>query len=121
MQATLKFDPSRFVPPELIKAEVRGGIVSYVEDQNGNITIGLGPPENVGKLGPVFRNDNKSNSENKFSFAGLETVIFSDAILHYQNAVTDMDLTARLHDLAITMSEDQALVLRSDWRNKTRV
>ena len=110
LQATLKFDPSRFVPPELIKAEVRGGIVSYVEDERGNITIGLGPPENVGKLGPVFRNDNKSNSENKFSFAGLETVIFSDAILHYQNAVTDMDLTARLHDLAITMSEDQALV-----------
>ncbi len=110
LRATLKSDASAILRPKLVSADIRGGIVSYVEDAEGEITIGLGPPENVGRLGPVYKNTGQTALGRKMDIGALETISLSDVTLHYQNAISDIDIVARLDRLATSFSSDGAVV-----------
>ncbi|WP_427450697.1 DUF3971 domain-containing protein [Litorimonas sp. WD9-15] len=110
LRATLKSDASAILRPKLVSADIRGGIVSYVEDAEGEITIGLGPPENVGRLGPVYKNTGQTALGRKMDIGALETISLSDVTLHYQNAISDIDIVARLDRLATSFSSDGTVV-----------
>jgi len=110
LRATLQSDVSAVLRPKLVSADIRGGVVSYVEDADGEITIGLGPPENVGRLGPVYKNTGQTALDRKMDIGALESVSLSDGTLHYQNAISGIDVVARLDRLATSFSSDGAVV-----------
>jgi len=55
IRSTFSFEDGFFKKPKLLIAEVRGGVLSLLEDEEGNIVAGLGPPGAVGRVGPVYR------------------------------------------------------------------
>jgi len=114
LQATLERDPENFYRPNLIKAEVQGGELSYVEDELGHVTIGLGPPENVGRIGPVYRSSSSDGYAASVDIGQLDTIILKDAKLNYVNAVSAMDLTAQLNALQTTLSSEGKVVFTAE-------
>lgn len=65
---------------------IHGGAVSWLRDADGDIKAGLGTPETVGKLGPVWTGQRASQKERGvFSLGGLETVTISDAVAYVRD------------------------------------
>ena len=55
--------------------DIEGGSLSWIEDENGQIIAGLGTPETVGRLGPVYRgrlpdlSQNQTGNDDNTNFA----------------------------------------------------
>ena len=114
LQATLESDPDSLHRLDLVKAEIHGGVVSYVEDEAGEITIGLGPPENLGRIGPVYSNKSQAQFLGNIDLGGLETVVLRDATLNYQNAMVGMDLVAQVDAFETILSSEGKVVFTID-------
>jgi len=62
IRSTLSFEDGLLKPPSLLNAEVKGGVLSFVEYEDGSIKFGLGPPDSVGRLGPVYNSKDTTSS-----------------------------------------------------------
>jgi len=93
--------------PRLVNSQIRGGVLTYLEDKNGFITVGLGPPETVGRIGPVYRSDAPMRSERDFNAAlqGLEFIQVEGAKVYFKNAVSGINLTSNIETLAANFSD----------------
>jgi len=99
IRTTLAMNEKRLSRPKLVNAEIKGGVLSYLEDENGLIIAGLGLPDTVGQFGPVYRNDDASDSKYNFSdiVQGLEFIQISDAVIYIQNDVSGVDLKSNVN------------------------
>jgi hypothetical protein len=93
--------------PRLVSARIKGGVLTYLEDRNGFITAGLGPPETVGRIGPVYRADNATKPQGDFNLAlqGLEFVQIDDAQIYIKNAVSGINLASNIDNLTANFSD----------------
>lgn len=97
--------------PRFISAQIKGGVVSYVEDKAGGVIIGLGPPETVGSVGPSYRNDETIQRGSPLPLDFIQFVQISDAAVYVQNAVSDVDLKADVEQLTASFSGDGSVIL----------
>ena len=68
------------------KLMIQGGAVTWLRDEEGKIKAGLGTPETVGKLGPVWTGRRaRPRERGVFSLGGLEEIIITDAVAYLQN------------------------------------
>jgi hypothetical protein len=70
-----------------------GGVVSWTEDEKGRIKAGLGSPENLGRLGPVWEGRRATPAgEAQLDFDGVTSVEVSNATAFYVNKNNDINL-----------------------------
>ncbi len=93
--------------PRLINAQIKGGVLTYLEDEDGRITAGLGPPKTVGRVGPVYKSGETQQSETDFKsvLQDLEFVQIDDAKIYVRNAVSGIDLVSNVERLRANFSE----------------
>jgi len=107
--------------------EIRGGTLSWVEDENGLFTAGLGTPETVGRLGPVYRgvspqisqdgsgsNSSASASTSAYARGSFKQVLtdfkslnVEDTTLYYLSKKKEMDVVLDLNNLDVLQSGSQ--------------
>ncbi len=95
--------------------DIRGGTLSWVEDENGVVTAGLGMPETVGRLGPVYRGeapklsqpDSDHNLDFQQALATFKSLNVEDTILYYQNKIKDIDIVLDLNNLTVIQENEQ--------------
>jgi len=108
--ATLSFEAGLFKRPSLLNAEVKGGVLSFIEDAQGNFTVGLGPPETVGQVGPVFKSNVQTASSTDFdsmeAIKDLEFIHISDAEVFIRSAPSGIDLRTEVDSLRTAFSND---------------
>ena len=113
IQSTLALDETIFKRPRLIIAEVHGGVLSFLEDEEGRIIAGLGPPTKVGRVGPVYRSGETSavTSKNDITqlLQGFEFIQISDAELYVRSEKSGIDLRSDVKSLRAAFSND------GDW------
>jgi len=101
-----------FVPERLI---IEGGSVTWMRTNNGNIIAGLGTPDTVGRLGPVWRGNREGGKTTRPDVSGIKTVTVTNATayvvddsdgleLTFQN--TDIDFTSTSQSITVDMTSD---------------
>lgn len=79
---------------------VVGGEVSWVETENGDIIAGLGSPETVGGVGPIYRGATEATDRREFGWLEeFRSLTLSGTRLHVQRATDGMDISADLDQL----------------------
>lgn len=93
--------------PRLINAQIKGGVLTYFEDEQGRITAGLGPPESVGRVGPVYKSGEARQTDSDFRsiLQDLEFVQIDDAKIYVRNEVSGIDLLSNVERLRANFSE----------------
>jgi len=116
IRATLAMGNAARIRPRLINADVSGGALSYVEDANGDIVAGLGLPDSVGQVGPVYRNSETENSSLNLKkyFEDLEFIQIRNANLYIKNAVSGIDIQSNIASMSVALSDDAGLTLTAD-------
>ncbi len=116
IRATLAKGENIMSRPKLLNAEVRGGVLSYIEDEDGLIVAGLGLPETVGQFGPVYRNDDTAQAKLDFRdvLQDLEFIQISDAIIYIQNDMSAVDIKSDIESFRATFSNDDDLTIAAD-------
>jgi len=76
-------------------------------NKNGFITVGLGPPETVGRIGPVYRTGDLARSERDFntSLQGLEFIQIEGVKVYIKNAVSGINLASNIENLTANFSD----------------
>ena len=99
--------------PRLINTQIKGGVLTYLEDAEGRVTAGLGPPKTVGRVGPVYRSGDTKRSASDFKsiLQDLEFVQIEDAVVYVQNATSGVNLKSNVDILRANMSEKGDLIL----------
>jgi len=104
--------------PRMINAEVKGGVLTFSEDETGKIKAGLGPPGAVGRVGPVYRSGETKNSGIGTNFMdtlqGFEFIQITDAELHILSDVSGIDLRSDVEFLRVAFSDEGDLTLAAD-------
>jgi len=91
------------------KVVLTGGVVSWVEDENGRIRAGLGTPDNLGRLGPLWEGRRATSRRRAtLDLDGVDTVEINEARAYYINSTNG--LAASLNDVALNF-ERQAEIL----------
>lgn len=100
-----------FSRPRIISFNVKGGVLTYLEDENGHITAGLGPPETVGRFGPVYRANQRPQSEKglKSILQDIEFIQIEEAKIFFKNAISGIDLVSDIDRLRANISENGEL------------
>ena len=119
IRSTFSFEDGFFKKPKLLIAEVRGGVLSLLEDEEGNIVAGLGPPGAVGRVGPVYRSAETSqsatSSDNMMeALQGLEFIQISDAELYIRSEKSGVELKSNINSLGTAFSEQGDLTIAAD-------
>jgi hypothetical protein len=93
--------------PKLINAEIKGGVLTYQESEDGRVLVGLGPPEAVGRIGPVYRSDERVDPDFdlKSLMQGIEFIQIDDADVYIQNEISGIDLKSDVESLRVAFSE----------------
>lgn len=98
---------ARPIPSDI---DIRGGTLSWVEAKDGTIIAGLGTPEIVGRLGPVYRgqlpsfaagNPDKKNVVNmdfQEAIASFKTLSVQDSTLYFMSKNNDKQIIVDLDD-----------------------
>lgn len=91
------------IPRKLI---LDGGEVSWIEDEDGRIKAGLGRPETLGRLGPVWEG-RRATSERSgtLDLGGIDSVQIKGAEAYYLNATNGLDI--RLRDVSFDFGRNQ--------------
>jgi len=107
VRSTLEFDPNLHAKPRLLNAQIKGGVLTYFEDEDGRIIAGLGPPETVGRVGPVYKSGetSRSNSDIRSILQDIEFVQIDDARVHVRNDISGIDLESNVKSLRANFSE----------------
>jgi len=89
------------------KLNIRGGAVTWLRGDDGNIMAGLGTPETVGKLGPTWTGQRAAQRERGvFSLGGLEEVTITDAVAYLQDSHDGLSLQFSDTDITIHNVEE---------------
>ncbi len=99
-----------FVPQRLI---IDGGAVTWLRTNNGDIVAGLGTPDTVGRLGPVWRGHQASGTVTRPDVSGIKTVTITNATAYavddsdglelvFQD--TDLDFTSTVEKITLDMT-----------------
>ena len=113
IRSTLEPNTELMSRPRLVNAQIKGGVLTYLEDAEGRIFAGLGPPKTVGRVGPVYRSGETRQSANPISsmLQDFEFIQIEDAEIYVQNAVSGIDLKSDVEMLRANFSEDGGLIL----------
>ena len=116
IRTTLASDDGFFKRPRLINAEVKGGVLSYVEDEQGRITAGLGPPNAIGRVGPVYRSGEVTESSPSILTAlkDLEFIQIDDAEVYIRSEISGIDLKSDIQSLRAAFSNQGVLSLAAE-------
>ena len=88
-----------------IRVAIDGGELSFVRDAEGNFVAGLGTPETVGELGPVWRGE-KNDGDNDLEIGRIKSLNIENAKIHIRDKGSDY--AAQLSDsrLAVDILPD---------------
>ena len=82
------------------KVVLTGGVVSWVEDENGRIRAGLGTPDTLGRLGPLWQGRRASSRQRAaIDLDGVDAVEVAGARAYYINSMNGLALS--LDDVAL--------------------
>lgn len=102
------------IPERLI---IEGGSVTWLRTNNGNIIAGLGTPDTVGKLGPVWRGNRKSGQVTRPDVSGIKIVTVTQATAYIIDDSDGLELTLTNTDIDFTSAAEAITVdMRSDLR-----
>ena len=102
------------VPEQLI---IEGGSVTWLRSNNGNVIAGLGTPDTVGRLGPVWRGNRKNGEMTRPDFSGIKTVRVTNATAYIVDDSDGLELSLTNTDINFTStSEAIAIDMTSDLR-----
>lgn len=95
--------------PTPTHVKIRGGSLTWLEDENGGLVAGLGRPDTVGRLGPVFRGklqatgvEGAYNRDNlRFMFAGFTALEIQNTELYYSSEINNLDVVINLDNLSL--------------------
>ena len=96
-----------------MNARIKGGVLSYYENAEGEIVAGLGPPEAIGRIGPVYRSGKTSQSSGDFRsvLQRLEFVQIEDVELYVRNETSGLDLKSDIELLRANLSKEGDLAV----------
>lgn len=116
VRSTLAPRPELFLRPRLVNTQIKGGVITYFEDAEGRVTAGLGPPEAVGRVGPVYRSGiARTPQENlKTILQDIDIVQIENAEVYIRNEVSGIDLLTNIKSLKANFSNDGALALTAN-------
>lgn len=114
IRTTLSREEGAGFRPRLVNAQIKGGVVSYVETLDGDITVGLGPPDTVGRVGPVYRSSDVINSDANIPMDAIDFIQVQDATIFVKNEVSGIDLMADVNALSVSFSGDGKFVLSAE-------
>ncbi len=100
--------------PSVVSAQVKGGVISYIEDEEGIITIGLGPPDAVGRVGPVYRSNVAAKIDTKIPLQDFELIQIENAKVHYVNNVSGINLLTDIDLLRASFSGNGVFTLSAN-------
>ena len=116
IRSTFLPNPDVWTRPRLINAQIKGGVLTYLEDADGQIIAGLGPPKTVGRVGPVFRSGEARQPADQIRAAlqDLEFVQIEDAKIYVRNAISGVDLISDVELLTANISDKGDLVVSAN-------
>lgn len=86
------------IPRKLV---LEGGEVSWIEDEEGRIKAGLGAPDALGRLGPIWEGRRATaRTRGTLNLEGLDSVQVRGATAYYINSTNDLELL--LSDIAFS-------------------
>jgi len=89
------------------KISVNGGVVSWVENEKGEIKAGLGTPETLGRLGPVWQGRRATpQREARLELNGIEEVTIEGASAFYKNSQQDLALKFKEVDFTFSRANN---------------
>lgn len=89
------------------KINLDGGVVTWVEDEDGRIKAGLGTPETLGRLGPVWEGQRAVGTESgELDFNGVTSVEVTNASAYYINKHNDLSLSLQNVSLSFDRQKD---------------
>jgi len=91
------------IPERLI---IDGGSVTWMRTNNGNIIAGLGTPDTVGRLGPVWRGNRASGKTTRPDVSGIKTVTVTNATAYVVDDSDGVELTFRDTDIDFTSTPE---------------
>jgi len=105
--------------------EIRGGTLSWIEDASGQVIAGLGTPETVGRLGPVYRGQlpkisqdtPNANADLKQALADFKSLNIENSTLYFRSKNKDKDIVLDVDTFDVLQQGGQvALGLNGDIR-----
>ena len=113
VKTTLELGDEFSTLPRLVNARIKGGVLSYYENAEGEIVAGLGPPEAIGRIGPVYRSGKTSQSSGDFRsvLQRLEFVQIEDVELYVRNETSGLDLKSDIELLRANLSKEGDLAV----------
>ena len=116
IRVTLVKDGNGLKPPKLVNAEIKGGILSYLEDEDGLIIAGLGMPDAVGQFGPVYRNTDARKSDNDYRniLQDIEFIQINDAAIYVRNAISGVEFKSNVDSFRAAVSDNDVVTLSSN-------
>ena len=118
IRATLSFEDGVLKPPRLLNAEVKGGVLSFVEYEDGRVIFGLGPPDSVGRLGPVYNSKDTTSSSSDLdireALQSIEFIQINDATVFIRSELSGIDLKADVNSLRAAFSNEGDLTVAAD-------
>ncbi len=117
VRTTFAVGEGLFKRPRLLSVEVNGGVLTYLEDDAGRITAGLGPPDAIGRVGPVYRSEESEEAPDNYIakvLQGLEFIQISNAKLYIRSAKSGINLTSDVDFLRAAFSDEGDLTLAAD-------
>ena len=95
------------IPERLI---IEGGSVTWMRSNNGNVIAGLGTPDTVGNLGPVWRGNRASGKTTRPDVSGIKTVTVVNATAYVVDDSDGVDLIFQGTDIGFTSTVDAITV-----------
>lgn len=100
------------IPQRLI---IDGGSVTWMRSNNGDVIAGLGTPDTVGRLGPVWRGSRTNDDATRLDVTGIKSVTITNATVHvvddsdglelvFQD--TDIDLASSAESISVDMNSN---------------
>ena len=95
--ASGKFNP--------VQINAKGGQFTLLRDKMGEIKAGLGSPDTVGRLGPVWRGDSIQASANQDTDPGLSVVSVQNATIFVRDEKDGLNLNLDKSDISAQVEE----------------
>jgi len=96
-----------FVPEHLV---IDGGAVTWLRTNDGKVIAGLGTPDTVGRLGPVWRGREQNGQANRPNVSGLKNVTITNAVAHMIDDSDGLELVFEGTDIDFTNGTDAVIV-----------
>ncbi len=113
IKSTVELEDGIFSRPQVINAEIKGGVLTVIENSEGQIIAGLGPPEGVGRVGPVYRSGEASQSSGDLRsvLRSLEFLQIQDVVFYFRNEKSGVDIKSNVNLLRTSFSQDGGLAV----------